>query len=240
LGAAAAATSPASQFCGSSCNNAKFMTFLNSAISSRYLPANPIVGGAGTGSGGCPSSSSATGAATAAKFSKIGAAMGGVAVGVLHAAAVTGPAAPVVAAVAAVLAIIGGIFAHHAQAEAMQSNVLCENVPAANAALQGIDQMLANGTLSASDAATAYQQLAAQFNSAMRSDPSYKKGDALDGYNLALQAVIAARIADLQTGLLTGGAPAPFAGTAGAVTGALGLPPAALLLGAIAAAWFLL
>jgi len=236
LGQAATGAVSPQQFCSSQCSNSQFMTFLQQAISSRLLPANPIVGGAGTGSGGCPSNSSATGAAAAAKFTQIGASAAGTALTVVGALSKAGAIAlpsaaiPIAgAAIAAVSLILGQIFANHAKAEQLQSSVLCENVPAANAALQGIDQLTATGALSASDTLTAYAQLAQQFNSAMRSDPSYKTGDALWGYNQALQAVIAQRTLDLQASGATTG-----------VAASLGVPPLLLWGGGVAALWFLL
>ena len=205
--AAAPLINPA-QYCASSCKNAKFMAFLQQAISTRYLPANPIVGGAGTGSGGCPASSP-TGQSAIAKFAGVGASLASVGVtaaagiqatteGVSIAATTAGAAIPFVGIGVAIVGLIATIFAHHAQAEKIQSNVLCENVPAANAALAAIDAALANGSMTPAQAKQAYAALGPQFNSAMRSDPSYKSGDALDGYNIAFSAVLAQRNLDLQ------------------------------------------
>jgi hypothetical protein len=253
LSQAATPAVSASQFCGSQCKNTAFVAFLNSAISSRYLPANPIVGGAGTGTAGCPTRVGSTGAATAAKITKVGSSaaglVGGVTGALAHAGAFSGIFAtggalsvvPVIGVIAAAaLGVVAAIEVHHAQAEAAQSSTLCTNVPVFNALLAQMDQELADGTATAADAQTAYQNMMAQFVSSMKADPSYKTGDAMWGYVQAAQAVLTARIADLQNGQLTGGAPAPFAGTAGTLTSAVGLPPAALLLGALAAFWFLL
>jgi hypothetical protein len=177
---------------------------------------------------------------TAAQITKIGATGAGMTAGILTAAAVSGPLAPIVGAVGAIVGVISGIFAHHSQAVALQSSVLCQNVPAANAAFQGIDQQLATGTATPQQAATAYSALASQFTAALRSDPSYKKGDGLDAYNTAMQLVVLARTNDLKAGLLTGGAPAPFASSAAGLATSLGLPPIALWAAAGLALWFLL
>jgi hypothetical protein len=177
---------------------------------------------------------------TASKVTKIASSGAGMTAGILTAAAVSGPFAPIVAGVGAVLGLVSGIFAHHSQAVALQSSVLCQNVPAANTALQGIDQELAAGAATPQQAAAAYSTLAQGFTASLRSDPSYKKGDGLDAYNTAMQLVIQARLNDLKAGLLTGGAPAPFAGTAAGLATSLGLPPIALWAAAGLAVWFLL
>lgn len=111
--------------------------------------------------------------------------------------------------------IAGMIFAHHAQAVQLEATVLCENVPRANAFLEQIDQSLAAGQVTPQQASQTYDQIQAEFNAAMESDPSFKAGDALWGFEQAMAACIAARKADLANGLLTNGSAIP-AGILGA------------------------
>jgi hypothetical protein len=212
----AAGTINAAQFCGSQCKNSAFLAFLQQAISSRYLPANPIVGGAGSGSKGCPTTS--PGPSGAVQATKVGAAAAGAVVGATQGLVTSGlvaassltTAIPIVGAILGpVLAILGTVFQHHAAAEAAQTNVLCTNVPEANAALQAVDSALASGGATPSQAATTLQSLLSNFTAAMKSDPSYKTGDAMWGYVQALAAVVAQRLADMKAGVLTGGAPIP-------------------------------
>jgi hypothetical protein len=262
LGQTAAPTSaPASngllsptQFCSTSCNNAAFVAFLQTCIATRFLPDDPIVGGAGTGSAGCPTKAGSTGAATAAKVSKVGSSIagtvGGVTAALAHAGSFAGifatggalSAIPIVGAIAAAaLGVVAVIEAHHAQAEAVQSSTLCTNVPVANALLAQVDQELADGTASPQDAQTAYQNMLTQFVQSMQMDPSYKKGDAMWGYVQGAQACLAQRMQDLNNGILTSGAPGSWAaGTVGTTATALGLPPAALYIGLGLLAWWLL
>lgn len=100
-------------------------------------------------------------------------------------------------AIGLITGLLSGIFAHHSQAVAEQNDLLCQNVPAANSALQLIDSQVAAGTLTASEATSTYQQLLSEFQSAMQSDPSYKSGDALWGYWFNLQLLVNTRIANL-------------------------------------------
>jgi hypothetical protein len=99
-----------------------------------------------------------------------------------------------------------------------QDSILCQAVPAVNNLLSQIDAALAAGSLSPSDANAQYSSLLTQFQGALQADSSYKMGDALYGYGLALQMVIAQRIADLNAGVLTSGAPGPWTQTAAAST----------------------
>jgi hypothetical protein len=218
--------------CGFSVATAQVQQVFQSSVDSRLLlwppPSNTWAN--------CTSAPSAT----AAKVTKIASAGAGMTAGILTAAAVSGPFAPIVAGVGAVIGVISGIFAHHSQAVAMQSSVLCQNVPAANVAFEGIDQELASGVATPQQAAAAYSQLASQFTASLKTDPSYKKGDALDAYNTAMQLVVLARTNDLKAGVLTGGAPAPFASSAAGLATSLGLPPIALWAAAGLALWFLL
>ncbi len=134
------------------------------------------------------------------KLASVGAGVAGAAAGIAPIAAALPLLGPAALIAAPILLIVGTIFANHAKAVALQSSVLCENVPAANNALAAIDAGLANGTISASQASTAYNTMLASFQSAMKSDPSYKTGDALWGFNQGMQALIAQRQLDLQSG----------------------------------------
>jgi hypothetical protein len=224
LGAASstALVSP-QQFCGSNCKNTAFITELQNAIQNRLLQWPPLAKNAT-----CSSAPASSGAAkvTQAASQGIGAAAGVTGAlttgGIIGASAATA-AIPIVGAIAApVLLILGTIFSNHAKAVQLQSNVLCENIPAANAALQQIDAGLAAGTITAAQALSAYSQIQTSFTAAMKSDPSYKTGDALWGYNQELQAVIAQRTLDLQNGVGTSGA--PIAAGSSFAAGATSLP----------------
>lgn len=219
LGAAASASAPAlvQQYCTGNCGSAAFISFLEQALSSGQLPAvTPATGG---NCAGVPASSAA------AKVTQI--ASGAAGVGVAAAAAtgaIAGSVVPLVGtAIGAVAGILVGVFTHHAQAVQMQTNVLCENVPAANQAIQAF---AAEGA-----SATQWQQLAAQFQAAMQSDPSYKSGDALWGYAQAMNMLCAAYAQQASSG---GAASAGAVGTAGSGSSLFVLAALAL------AAWFLL
>lgn len=212
------------QFCGSNCNTA-FVNELTNAIQNRLLQWPPLPANAK-----CSSQTSSTAVKVTSYASAAAGATASVAAipAVATALPLLGPAAIVAAPI---LLVLGTIFANHAKAVQLQSNVLCENVPAANAALQQIDAGLAAGTITPSQAVSGYQQMLASFQAAMKSDPSYKTGDALWGYNQELQAVIAQRTLDLQNS------------TGGAITAAsssTGLPSWAPLLALGALAYFLL
>lgn len=227
MGAAAAETLPtASQYCGKNCGSQIFQSFLQEAISSRLLPAPTKQNASTDCSGG--QVSNASGKATSIASTAIA-----TGTTVAHVLAPALSAIPIVGTIAALFTgVLSGIFTHHAQAVQMQSNVICENVPAANQLLQQIDAELASGTATPSQASAAYQTILAQFTAAMKSDPSYKTGDALWGYVQGMTAVVAARNADLQAGVLTDGSPAPWTTETGAVASSLGIPPAALWIGA--------
>lgn len=213
-----------------------FTSFLQQAIDSRTLPLPTQQ----TASTNCSGQATASGAQQAAKIT---AAAAGVATGVtqslstsgaIAAGSAVGTVVPIVGTiVGAIAGLLGGIFAHHAQAVAEQSDVLCTNVPAFNAALAAIQQALSVGSITPAQASSDYDSLLSQFQSALKSDPSYKTGDALYGYNLAAQAVVAALKQDLQT------AAAATGGTAGGLSLGAGLPGWALLLGAGVLIYFL-
>jgi len=209
-----------------------FMNDLIGAIQSRFLFAyTPQKSCTATGS-----SSAATGLMVAS------AASGAAAKVIAMVAPATGPLAPIVAGIAAVTALIGGIVSHHAKAVATQDDLLCANVPQANQVLQAIDQGLASGSITPAQASQAYQQLASQFLAAMKTDPSYKRGDALWLYAvIVLPAVIQARLQDLANGQITGGAEGPWTTAEGQAAASLGTTPSVLwwIAGGIAAVWLL-
>jgi hypothetical protein len=198
LGVSSTLVSPQS-YCASSCKNTQFIQAMQESISQRLLLWPPLPGQANCTS--APSSSTAQ-KVTAIAGTGVGATVGvtsALTAGSIIGASAATAAIPIVGAIVApILAIVGTIFANHAKAVQLQSNVLCENVPAANAALQQIDAGLSSGTITAAQASTAYSQMQTAFTAAMKSDPSYKTGDALWGYNQILQAVLAQRMLDLQ------------------------------------------
>jgi hypothetical protein len=106
------------------------------------------------------------------------------------------------------------IVGNHAKAVQEQDSILCQAVPAVNNMLAQMDAGLAGGSITPSQASSAYASFLSQFSSEVQSDPSYNSGDALGGYLIALQCVIAARNQDLSNGVLTGGAPGPWTQTA--------------------------
>lgn len=219
-----------SQYCGKNCGSQIFLSFLQQAIATRLLPMPTKQTASTDCTGGQVSNAAGKASSVAASAVAAGTTI----------AATLAPALnviPIVGTIASV--ILGGvsaIFTHHAQAVQMQSNVLCENVPAANQLLQQIDQELQQGLASTSQASGAYDAILSQFTAAMKSDPSYKTGDALWGYVQALAAVVAARKADLQAGVMADGTPIPGASAASS----LGIPPAVLWGGAaLLAIWLL-
>jgi hypothetical protein len=191
---------------------------------------------------GLPASS---GAAKIAQSGSIAAgAAGGVSAalvsgGIIGASAATAAIPIVGAIVAPILLIVGTIFANHAQAVAQANNVICENVPTANAALQAIDTGLANGTITPAQAATAYATVASQFSAAMHSDPTYKSGDAMWYYEHEMDAVIAQRTLNLQNGIATGGGSLPST-LETSTSGVSSLSPAVLIGGGLLLAYLLL
>jgi hypothetical protein len=198
-------------------NTSIFQSFLEQAIDSRALPL-PTQQNASTT---CSGQAAQSGAVQAAKVTS--AAAGAVTSGAIAAGAAAGSVVPVVGTIiGAIAGVLTGIFLHHSQAVAEQSDVLCSNVPAFNAAVQAIQQGVSQGSLSASAAQSDYQTLLSQFQAALQSDPSYKSGDALAGYNIAAQAVVAACISDLQAA----------GGTSGSSLLPAGIPGWALLVGA--------
>jgi len=232
--------------------------FLTEAVSTRYIPdphsdqtaINVIEADAQTNcstAAATPTSSSASAllnvtkavgitSAFAPAAGAIASAAGGAAAG-----AALGTVVPVVGTiVGAIAGLIGGLIASgHAKAVAGEQEAICSAVPAANQALQQIDAGLSNGQLTPSQVPSLYSQLQANFTAALKQGTSYKAGDALWAYNLAMQGVIQARNQDLANGQLTGGGSIP-SGAAAAIGAATGLPPWLPLVAAFGILYFLL
>lgn len=214
--------------CTAGFSNSDFTNFINSAIQTRYLP--PYQSSWGFSGVNC--SGYTTSLNTDQKVGSIGGTVaktsgavtaGLTASGALAAGGAAAVALPVIGVVIGLItSIIGIIGAHHAQAVATQNQLLCQLVPAANQALQQIDAGLAGGSITPSQASSAYSTLQQQLASGLQSDPSYKHGDALWIYNLAMQAISNARNADLNNGVLTGGAPGPWTQKAAGSSAAAG------------------
>lgn len=179
---------------------------------------------AATGAGG---SSTATAAKIVSKATPL--AVTGITTGAAIAGASIGSVVPVVGTIVGALAgIIAGIFSGaHAKAVAGEQQDICGSVPQINSALQQIDAALAAGQIQPSDASSLYQQLQSQFTQALHQNTTYKAGDALFAYNLALQGVIIARNQDLANGVSSA------VGT-GLSTTVAGIPLWAILAGAAA------
>jgi hypothetical protein len=212
--------------CTAGFSNSDFTTFIMSAISTRYLP--PYQSSWGFTGVNCTgyTTSLPTGE-TIATIGKVGASTAGAvtggltATGAIAAGSTLAVAVPVIGAVIGLITgIIGIISAHHAQAVATQNELLCQLVPGANQALQTLDAGLAGGSITPAQASSALSQLQSQLASGLQSDPSYKHGDALWIYNLAMTAICNARNTDLTNGLLTGGAPGPWTQAGGSTTAA--------------------
>jgi hypothetical protein len=155
---------------------------------------------------------------------------------------------PIIAGIGALVGFVTGIFSkHHAQAVAGEQADICSAIPKINAILQQIDAGLAAGSISPSQAQSAYSTLQTQLASALKQHTTFKTGDALWAFNLALTGILQVRNQDLQNGVLTSGAPGPWtpagASALGSIASALGLSPSAmpwLVLGGAAALAFLL
>jgi len=192
---------------------------------------------------------------------KIGAALpaagGAVAAGAITAGAAAGSIVPVLGtAIGAISGLIVSLFgAGHAKAVQAQNQALCTAVPEFNQVVHHIDAALAAGSITPSQAQSQYSSLMSSFTSAMQSGTSYKKCDGLYAYNMAAQMVIAARNADLQAGLLTGGSPLPSGSSSSdplsaissgissaisSITGGAGIPTPVLVLGGLLLAYALL
>jgi hypothetical protein len=194
-------------------------TFLQQAIETRFIP-EPQQGAtaqmifeadartdcasyAASGAGG---SSGAEVAGITSGVAKIGTSAA------VAAGAAAGSVIPIIGTViGAITGFIAGIFgASHAKAVKGEQQDICAAVPQVNAALQQIDAGLSNGSISPSQAGGLYSQLQSQFTAALHANTTFKTGDALWAFNLALTGIIQARNQDLQNGVLTGGAPGPW------------------------------
>jgi len=204
---------------GSCGGGSTYGAFVWQAIQARLLPA-PSQANASTD---CTGVQTTPGILTGGR---IASAAGGTAASLAAIPALAATPIPIVGIFVALGGIIASLFgAHHAQAVAAQASAICSAVPSANSLLQQIDQALASGQLTKSQAAQLYTQLGTQFSTAMKSGTSYKHGDALWGFDQGLQAVLYARNADLNSGVLTSGAAAPWtqpAPTAAAASGSTG------------------
>lgn len=225
--------------------------FLTQAVETCYLPdpssdatATAIfdasfscaTGAASGASAATQASAIAKGVATGAgAVGTVGAATGLIAAGTAAAAAI-----PVVGIVAGIAALITGIFsAHHAAAVQGEAQDICSAVPQVNQVLAQIDSGLASGQISPSDAQSLYSQLQSQFSTSLHQNTTFKTGDTLWAFNLALQGIIQARTALLNAGQLVGGGTIP-SGAAAAIGAATGISPLYLALGALAALYFFL
>jgi hypothetical protein len=198
-------------------------TFLTEAISTRLIPDPSSSASAQAVLEADASTNCATYAATSTTAKKAGtlitAGAGITTAGAIAAGAAAGSVVPVIGTI---VGLIGGLFASlfgasHAKAVAGEQQDICSGVPAANGVLQQIDSALASGSMTAAQAQTAYSQLQTQFTTALHQGTTYKQGDALWAFNLALQCVIAARLIDLQNQAAT---------TAGITAALGGMPPA--------------
>lgn len=75
----------------------------------------------------------------------------------------------IVVAIGALAEMFGAIFSHHAKAIAKERSILCAAVPAANQALQLIDQAVQQGSASPQDAIAALDTMPGQFQSQVSS-----------------------------------------------------------------------
>ena len=140
-------------------------------------------------------------------------------------AAATGPAAPFVAIGGAILDLIGAISAHHEAAVANEQTILCQAVPATNAALAQVMQDVQNGAYSAAQGAAYLQQIQSAFQSAVQSIT--KSCNEACGLTKELQAIVIAMTQQLSTISVSSGGSALSASSLG------GIPTWALLAGAV-------
>lgn len=222
-------------------NVGTYTSFLQQAASSRFLPAYTTATGASSANV-CAGATTATSGQVDLSVAKSATSIGLTATsGILTAIGASTAAIPIVGQIASlVTGVISMIVGHHATAVKEQDQLLCQVVPATNNVLSQIDAALAAGSLTPAQAESQYSSFLSQFASEVQSDPSYKAGDALNGYLVAMQVVIAARNQDLQDGLLTSGAPGPWTQTATAtsgVSGAMDSLAASLGLSSTTASW---
>lgn len=135
-------------------------------------------------------------------------------------AAATGPAAPFVAIAGAILGLIGAIAAHHEAAVVNEQTILCQAVPATNAALAQVMQDVQSGVYSAAQGAAYLQQILQQFQTAVA--PITKSCNEACGLTKELQAIVIAMTQELsQISVSSGGAALSVAGLGGIPTWAL-------------------
>jgi len=218
--------------------------FLTQAAQTRFIP-DPSTQTAMAifdASFNCATGTASTGPSAIQTGGKIISGAGAITTGAAIAAgAAAGSVVPVIGTIlGAIGGLIAGLFgAGHAKAVAGEAQAICSAVPQVNAVLQQIDAGLAAGSITPAQAQSAYSQLQSQLTSALHQSTTYKTGDTLWAFNLALQVVIQARNADLAAGLLTGGGTIPT-GAAAAIGAATGIPPLYLALGGLALLYFLL
>ena len=195
-------------------NPSNSTAFLTQAIQSRFLPPYTTATGLSNPNAcaGVPTTSTAQ---TALSIGKTSASAGiGIAGSIATAVGAGTAALPIIGTIAGlVTGVIAMIVGHHSAAVKEQDTLLCQAIPATNNVLAQIDSALASGSITPAQAEAQYSSFLSQFASEMKSDPSYNAGDAMGGYLVAMQCVIAARNQDLQNGVLTGGAPGPWTQT---------------------------
>lgn len=242
------------QLCGSSPNyctwksgankQGNLQAFLNEALSTLYLPdptSSATAQGIFDASFNCATGAvnpGTSGISTAAGVTKMAAT--GTAAGAMIAGAAAGSVVPVVGTiVGAIAGLIGALFGGgHAAAVQGEATDICSQVPAANQVLAQIDAGLSSGQIQPSEAQTLYSQLQSQFSTALHKNTTFKTGDTLWAFTLALGGIIQARTALLNAGMLVGGGKIPTPGSAAAavasIAGATGLPAWALPVAAFA------
>jgi len=225
--------------------NGGLEAFLTQAVETCYLP-NPATCSVATdifdADFSCATGQVAVGESAVTKAATVTKAVTGLtAAGAVAAGAAVGSVVPVVGTIiGAIAGLIGSLFGGgHAKAVEGEAQDICNQVPGVNQVLEQIDAGLASGQVTASDAASLYSQLQSQFTSALHQNTTYKTGDTLWAFTLALQGIIQARTALLQAGQLVGGGSIPT-GAAASIGASLGIPPLYLALGALALVYFLL
>jgi hypothetical protein len=106
-----------------------------------------------------------------------------------------GPAAPFLAIGGAIANLFGSIFGGHAAAVGREQAALCAAIPAANQFLQQIDQALASGQVTASQASSLLDQVVQQYESGVAPiiKMSNSSCNAACVYLRELQAIVAKR-----------------------------------------------
>lgn len=149
-----------------------------------------------TTSSGCQQPSGSVSAATVTTS-----AIGGT---LLKVGGATGPAAPFVMAAGAALSVLGDIFGifggHHAAAVAKEQGELCAYIPAANSALQAVDQGIASGALTSVTASQALDNIQNAFQTGVSNIMKMSSGacNAACVYYRMLQGIVAQRKINLK------------------------------------------